>query len=86
MTAQVADRIAGFAEVAKGISALRAVSQNLTHENLSITDGVYGVLSETDVRRQIATLGNGVANSEDVRELRSLASRLLVKLERSCAQ
>jgi hypothetical protein len=41
--------------------------------------------SETDVRRQIAMLGNGVTNSEDVRELRSLVSRLLVMLERSGA-
>ncbi len=55
------------------------------HSNLSITDGVYGILSETDVRQQIATLGNGVANSEDVQELRSLVSRLLVKLERGGA-
>jgi hypothetical protein len=71
--------------MAKDVSALKAVSQNLMHENLSITDGVYGVLSETDARQQIATLGNGAANSEDVQELRSLVSRLLVKLERSSA-
>jgi integrase len=70
-------------KMAKDVSALKAVSQNLTHENLSITDGVYGVLSETDVRQQIATLGNGTANSEDAQELRSLVGRLLVKLERS---
>jgi len=68
-------------KMAKDVSALKAVSQNLMHENLSITDGVYGVLSETDVRQQIATLGNGVANSEDVQELRSLVSRLLARLE-----
>ncbi len=70
---------------AKDVPALKAVSQNLLHENLSIADGVHGVLSETDVRQQIATPGNGVANSEDVQELRSLVSRLLAKLERSGA-
>lgn len=72
-------------KMAKDVSALKAVSQNLMHENLSITDGVYGVLSETDVRQQIATLGNGVANSKDVQELRSLVRRLLVKLDRGTA-
>lgn len=66
----------------EAVPALEAVSQNLMHENLSITDGVNGVLSEADVRQQIATLGNGVANSEDVQELRSVVSRLLLKLER----
>jgi hypothetical protein len=69
--------------MAKDVSALKAVSQNLMRENLSITDGVYGVLSETDVRQQIATLGNGVTSSEDVQELRSFVSRLLTRLETS---
>ncbi len=45
----------------------------------------YGILSETDVRKQIAALGNEAANSDDVQELRSLVNRLLVKLERSGA-
>jgi len=67
---------------ARDTAGPKAVSQNLMHENLSITDGVYGVLSEMVVRQQIATLGNGVANREDVQEPRSLVSRLLVKLER----
>ncbi len=38
-------------KMAKDISALKAVSQNLMHENLSIADGVYGALSETEVRQ-----------------------------------
>jgi len=37
--------------MAKDVAALKAVSQNLMHENLTITDGVYGVLSDTDVKR-----------------------------------
>jgi hypothetical protein len=36
---------------AKDVSALKAVSQNLMHSNLSIPDGVYGILSETDVNK-----------------------------------
>lgn len=35
---------------AKEVSALKAVSQNLMHANLSVTDGVYGILSDKDVR------------------------------------
>jgi hypothetical protein len=71
--------------MAKDVSALKAVSQNLMHENLSITDGVYGIFSQTDVRQQIAMLGSGVENNEDAQELRSAVSRLLVKLEKSGA-
>jgi len=41
---------------AQDIKALKAISQNLMHENLSITDGVYGVLSDLDVARTIRTL------------------------------
>jgi hypothetical protein len=42
---------------AKDITDLKAVSQNLMHSNLSITDGVYGVLSKSDVRERISALG-----------------------------
>lgn len=42
---------------AKDIPALKAISQNLMHANLSITDGVYGVLSDMDVQAQIQSLG-----------------------------
>ena len=65
----------------KFASVLKAVSQNLMHENLTITDGVYGILSEKDVREQIATLGNDETNNNDVQELRLLVTRLLAKLE-----
>ncbi len=42
---------------AKDVPALKAVSQNLRHSNLSITGGVYGVLSENDVGEIIQSLG-----------------------------
>ena len=41
----------------KTTPALKAVSQNLMHANISITDGVYGVLSSMDVKGEIAGLG-----------------------------
>ena len=33
-------------KLAKDVSALKAVSQNLMHENLNVMDGIYGILSE----------------------------------------
>jgi site-specific recombinase XerC len=41
----------------KDVADLKAVSQNLMHSNLSITDGVYGILSSADVGKRIASLG-----------------------------
>lgn len=38
----------------------KAVSQNLMHANLSITDGVYGIFSNNDVKAQITNLGGKV--------------------------
>jgi len=69
--------------MAKDVATLKAVSQNLMHENLAVTDGVYGVLSDTDVKRQIAALGVNEAQGDDVQELRLLVRRLLVKLDKS---
>jgi hypothetical protein len=42
---------------AKDVPALKAVCQNLMHSNLSITDRVYGILSDKDIREQISLLG-----------------------------
>lgn len=45
---------------AKDVADLKAVSLNLMHSNLSITDGVYGVLSAADVGQRIAGLGRKI--------------------------
>jgi len=34
-----------------------AISQNLMHSNLSITDGIYGILSKEDRKNYITNLG-----------------------------
>jgi integrase len=55
---------------AKDIPTLKAVSQNLMHANLSVTDGVYGILSDIDVKDKISTLGkNKPHNNKDLTEL-----------------
>ena len=51
------------------------------HENLSITDGVYEVLSEKDLQEQIGSLGSEGKNKEETKELRELVGRLLVALD-----
>jgi hypothetical protein len=52
------------------------------HANLSITDGVYGVLSSTDVKGEIQKLGNGISTSQsdEIRELKTLINLLLLRL------
>jgi hypothetical protein len=72
-------------KMAKDIQALKAVSQNLMHSNISITDGVYGILSDNDVRGQITGLGLKVISSEsnDIEELKALTKQLIEKLELS---
>lgn len=70
---------------AKDIPALKAVSQNLMHANLSITDGIYGILSSTDVKGEIDKLGKFIPSgqSDDIQELKSLINLLLRKLDES---
>ena len=69
---------------AKDVSTLKAVSQNLMHENLTKTDGVYGVLSLNDVKQEIMELSPRVAASakgDDIRNLLSAVRILLWKIE-----
>ena len=52
------------------------------HANLSVTDGVYGILSGMDVKGEIAELGKKIQSSkfDDVEELKLLIKLLLPKL------
>ncbi|MFC2063801.1 tyrosine recombinase XerC [Chloroflexota bacterium] len=73
----------GFAvyaiKMAKDITALKAISQNLMHSNISITDGVYGILSSMDIKEQIMILGNEIP-SENTSELESRVRKLEIIL------
>jgi site-specific recombinase XerC len=68
---------------AKDISALKAVSQNLMHANLSVTDGVYGILDEMDVKEKINALAHIAhpATNENNNEIISALKQLLKKLD-----
>lgn len=41
---------------ARTVEELKAVSQNMMHANLGITDGIYGILPEENIKRVINTL------------------------------
>jgi site-specific recombinase XerC len=77
----------GFAvyalKLAKDIGNLKAISQNLMHKNISITDGIYGILSESDVKAQITSLGDGEISSENfnLQELLQLNREVIKKIE-----
>lgn len=46
------------------ISDLKAISMNLMHENLQVTDGVYGIFSSIDVRQRIIDFGKNVPKTK----------------------
>jgi len=53
------------------------------HSNLSVTDGVYGILSKTDIRKEITELGKQLSVNEatDVEELNTLLMQVIKRLE-----
>jgi integrase len=54
---------------ARDMQELKAVSQNLMHSSISITDGIYGNLNNNDMMKTIAGLAS---NAEEPKDLRSL--------------
>ena len=65
----------------KGLEDFKAISQNLMHSNLSITDGIYGILSSQDVGDAIKNLGNkasngSLSNAETIEKIESLLASL----------
>ncbi|MBN2502490.1 MAG: hypothetical protein JXB38_17030 [Anaerolineales bacterium] len=76
----------GFAvysiQQAKDISDLKAISMNLMHENLQVTDGVYGIFSNTDIQKKIAGLGRN-ESSIDQDEIVRVLEQMLVNAKRN---
>jgi integrase len=68
---------------ARTIGELKAVSQNLMHADLTITNGVYGVLTDDDVQRTIASLGRITPEEgDDQQALIGALEKLLAELRR----
>lgn len=66
---------------ARTIAEFKAVSQNLMHANLGITDGIYGVLTPDDVRSTITNLARitsqaGPGDQETITALEALLAKL----------
>ena len=73
----------------KDVADLKAVSQNLMHSNLSITDSVYGILSTADVGRRIAGLGEklnagNVSKGDIASQIITLSELLKNSIRNSC--
>jgi integrase len=49
----------------KDVADLKAVSQNLMHSSLLVTDAVYSVLSEDDVGARIASMSGDLSSTKD---------------------
>jgi hypothetical protein len=50
------------------------------HANLSISDGVYGILSDTDLQKQISSLGKKTTSGGNKEEKLKLIQQLLQEL------
>jgi len=63
---------------AQDVADLKAVSMNLMHSKLSITDGVYGIMSQRDISKRIQGLGKTLANQQfqNSQELQAQLDRL----------
>lgn len=69
-------------KMSKDIQALKVVSQNLMHSNISITDGDYGILSNNDDSGQIAAMRKRLLSTDyhNNEELKILTKQLCEKL------
>ena len=70
-------------KIADNIGRLKAISQNLMHENFSITDGIIGGLSDADINEQTTSLTEEKLpeDNESLKELLRLTLDRIEKLE-----
>jgi integrase len=69
-------------KLAQDMSDLKAISMNLMHASLAVTDRTYAVLSDRDVHERIARLGrrpSTVASSGDANALKEALQEVLVR-------
>ncbi|HCS40354.1 MAG TPA: hypothetical protein DIW44_12320 [Anaerolineaceae bacterium] len=70
---------------AKDMEQLKAISQNLMHANIGITDGIYGNLENGDVHNTIAGLANVKVESQSDQEALSRVIALLQSQQKPTA-
>jgi len=70
-------------KIAIGLGDFKAISKNMMHVNLSITDGIYGMFSQEEVKNRITNLSNAVSNrnftNDDFEVLADLISKKFEK-------
>jgi predicted nuclease of predicted toxin-antitoxin system len=74
---------------AKEIADLKAVSMNLMHSSIGITDSIYAVLSDSDMQERIARLGQAKtvqAGTITQTQLEAVVQRVLTELEQQNAE
>ena len=59
---------------AKDVGDMKAISQNLMHVNIYITNGIYGGLSDSDVKTKISHLG------AKIEEVKSSKADVIIQL------
>ena len=62
---------------AKDMGEVKAISQNVMHANLGVTDGIYGVMTSDDVHQTIAGLSNVKVESSADKDLLNQVIALL---------
>lgn len=67
-------------ESALTVADLKAISINLMHSDLKITDGIYAILSNHNVKQRITALGSSSRSSDNFDEIVSLLNQLKEKL------
>ncbi len=71
-------------KAAKDISDLKAVSMNLMHGSIGITDSIYAVLSDKDVQERIARLGQTTDRFDvDKSRIKEVLLELLSQVDQS---
>jgi site-specific recombinase XerC len=74
----------GFAvyalKMAQDMGDFKAISQNMMHANLSITDGIYGMFSEDEVKNRITGLNNTSSkrdlSDEEIEKIREFMNKI----------
>ncbi len=66
---------------ARDMADLKAVSQNLMHGNVGVTDGIYAILSDQDRRERIRGLGSEQGKGSELGDVIGQLEMLLARLK-----
>ena len=66
---------------ARDMADLKAVSQNLMHGNVGVTDGIYAILSDQDRRDRIRGLGSEQGDGGELGDVIGQLEMLLARLK-----